>query len=140
MGYAYMLSGGAVTWASRKQQVIATSTTEAEYIGLYNAAKEVVWIRNFLQDIGRKKLTGDTQATRILGDNQGALRLVANPEFHTRSKHIDVQYHYVRELLESNTISIEYVRTSEMAADCLTKPLKQGLLRNNLDILGLKVE
>ena len=65
------------------------------------------------------------------------MRLVANPEFHARSKHIDVQYHYVRELLESNTISVEYIRTSEMAADCLTKPLKRGLLKNNLDILGL---
>jgi hypothetical protein len=140
MGYAYILSGGAVTWASRKQQIISTSTTEAEYIGLCNAAKEAVWIRNFLQDIGRRTLAGDTRATRILGDNQGALRLVANPEFHARSKHIDVQYHYVRELLESNTISVEYIRTTEMAADCLTKPLKHGLLRNNLDILGLKVE
>ena len=140
MGYIYILSGGAVTWASRKQQAISTSTTEAEYIGLCNAAKEAVWIRNFLQDIGRRTLTGDTRATRILGDNQGALRLVLNPEFHARSKHIDVQYHYVRELLESNTISVEYIRTSEMAADCLTKPLKQGLLRNNLDILGLRVE
>jgi hypothetical protein len=140
MGYAYILSGGAVTWASRKQQIISTSTTEAEYIGLCNAAKEAVWIRNFLQDIGRRTLAGDTRATRILGDNQGALRLVANPEFHARSKHIDVQYHYVRELLESNTISVEYIRTTEMAADCLTKPLKHGLLRNNLDILGLKME
>jgi hypothetical protein len=62
---------------------------------------------------------------------------MANPEFHARSKHIDVQYHYVRELLESNTISVEYIRTSEMAADCLTKPLKRRLLKNNLDILGL---
>jgi hypothetical protein len=137
MGYAFILSGAAVTWASRKQQAISTSTTEAEYIGLCNAAKEAVWIRSFLQDIGRRALAGDRRATRILGDNQGALRLVANPEFHARSKHIDVQYHYVRELLESNTISVEYIRTSEMAADCLTKPLKRGLLKNNLDILGL---
>ena len=140
MGYAFILSGAAVTWASRKQQAISTSTTEAEYIGLCNAAKEAVWIRNFLRDVGRSVYASGTNATRILGDNQGALRLVANPEFHSRSKHIDVQYHYVRELLENDTISVDYIRTSEMAADCLTKPLKKVQLKANLEMMGLKEE
>ena len=140
MGYVFTLGGTAITWASRKQQAISTSTTEAEYVGLCNAAKEAVWIRNFLRDIGWSEYAGGTRATRILGDNQGALRLVANPEFHSRSKHIDVQYHYVRELLEEGTICVEYVRTSEMAADCLTKPLKKAQLKANLDILGLREE
>jgi hypothetical protein len=140
MGYAFVLSGAAVTWASRKQQTVSTSTTEAEYVGLCNAAKEAVWIRNFLRDVGRSEYASGTHATRILGDNQGALRLVANPEFHARSKHIDVQHHYVRELLENNTISVDYIRTSEMAADCLTKPLKKVQLRANLEMLGLSQE
>ena len=140
MGYAYLLSGAVVTWASRKQQTISTSTTEAEYVGLCNAAKEAVWIRNFLRDTGRSIYAGGTRATRIFGDNQGALRLVANPEFHSKSKHIDVQYHYVRELLEKGITTVEYVPTSKMAADCLTKPLKKGQLEANLDILGLREE
>ena len=76
----------------------------------------------------------------MFGDNQGALRLVANPEFHSKSKHIDVQYHYVRELLEKGITTVEYVPTSKMAADCLTKPLKKGQLEANLDILGLREE
>jgi len=140
MGYVFMLSGAAITWASRKQQTISTSTTEAEYIGLCNAAKEAVWIRNFLEDIGRSIYAGKTHAIHILGDNQSALRLVANPEFHSRSKHIDVQYHYVRKLLEDGIITVRYIPTSEMAADCLTKPLKKAQLRANLEILGLKEE
>jgi hypothetical protein len=140
MVYAFILSGAAITWASRKQQTISTSTTEAEYVGLCNAAKEAVWIRNFLRDLGRGEYTGGTHATRILWDNKGALRLVANPEFHSRSKHIDVQHHYVRELLENGTISVDYTRTSEMAADCLTKPLKKVQLSANLEILGLMEE
>jgi hypothetical protein len=140
MGYVFILCGAAITWASRKQQTISTSTTEAEYVGLCNAAKEAVWIRNFLRDVGRGEYAGGTHATRILGDNQGALRLVANPEFHSRSKHIDVQHHYVRELLENGTISVDYIQTSEMAADCLTKPLKKVQLRANLEMLGLKEE
>ena len=80
---------------------------------------------------------GDTQATRIYGDNQGALRLVGNPEFHAKSKHIDVQYHYTRELLEGGVIDLEYTPTAEMAADCLTKPLKKAQLEANLNALGL---
>ena len=135
MGYAYILNGAAVTWASRKQQSISTSTTEAEYIGLCNAAKEAVWIRNLLQHLGRGGYIGDT--VRILGDNQSALRLVANPEFHSRSKHIDVQYHYTRELVEDGTINVEYIPTTEMVADCLTKPLKKAKLEANIAALGL---
>ena len=140
MGYVFILNGAAITWASRKQQTISTSTAEAEYIGLYNTAKEAVWIRNFLRDIGRSVYTGEAHAIRILGDNQSALRLVANPEFHSRSKHIDVQYHYVRELLKDGIITVGYIPTWEMAADCLTKPLKKAQLKANLDILGLREE
>jgi hypothetical protein len=137
MGYAFLLGGAAITWASRKQQSISTSTTEAEYVGLCNTAKEAVWIRNLLQHIGRGQYAGKEQATLIYGDNQGALRLVANPEFHARSKHIDVQYHYIRELLQAGTIRTEYIRTTEMAADCLTKPLKSVQLEANRVALGL---
>lgn len=88
MGYAYILNGGAVTWAARKQQSISTSTTEAEYVALCNASKEAVWVRNLLRHIGQGKHAQG--AVRILGDNQGALKLVANPEFHAKTKHIDV--------------------------------------------------
>jgi hypothetical protein len=132
-GYAYILNGGAVTWAARKQQSISTPTTEAKYAALCNASKEAVWVRNLLGHIGQ----GTQGAVRILGDNQGALKLVANPEFHARSKHIDVQYHYVRELVEDGVVSVEYIPTTEMAADCLTKPLKKALFEANLKALGM---
>jgi ribosomal protein S24E len=79
-----MLSSATVTWATRKQQSIATSTTEVEYVGIYNAAKEAVWIQNLSQQIGRGSYVGNT---RGYVDNQNALRLIANPEFHARSKY-----------------------------------------------------
>ena len=101
MGYVYLLYGAAVTWAMRKQLSISTSTTEAEYVGLCNAAKEAVWLRNLFEDLGRGQYAGGEHAVRIYSDNQGALRLTGNPEFHARSKHIDVQYHYVRKLKEA---------------------------------------
>ena len=136
MGYAYLLHGGAITWSTRKQQSVATSTTEAEYMGLCNAAKEAVWLRNLLASLGFEEYAA--QGTLIYGDNQGSLRLVANPEMHARSKHIDVQYHYVRELAEQGMIKVEYIPTAEMAADCLTKPLKRQLHERNMELLGLE--
>ena len=137
MGYAFILNGGAVTWSVRKQQSVATSTTEAEYMGLCNAAKEAVWIRNLLGDIGRSGYARERQPTTIYGDNQSSLFLVRNPELHSRSKHIDVQYHYVRELKEEGIITEEYIPTAEIAADCLTKPLKTVQFKRNLGLLGL---
>ena len=136
MGYVYLLHGGAITWSTRKQQSVATSTTEAEYMGLCNAAKEAVWLRNLLTSLGRRKYA--TECTRIYGDNQGSLKLVANPEMHSRSKHIDVQYHYVRELIQQGLIEVEYIPTADMAADILTKPLKRQLHERNLELLGLE--
>jgi len=138
MGYLFMLSGVAVTWAARKQQSISTSTTEAEYVGICNAAKEAAWLRNLLRHIGCDMYAEHT--TRIYGDNQSALRLVANPEFHSRSKHIDVQYHCVRELVEDGIVSVDYISTVDMIADCLTKPLKRAKLAANLASLGLVEE
>ena len=138
MGYVYTLYGAAVTWGTRKQKSISTSTTEAEYVGLCNAAKEAVWLRTLMKDLGRAEYAGGSQATRLYGDNQGALKLVANPEFHARSKHIDIQYHYVRELAEQGTIAVEYIPTEKMLADCLTKPLNAPRFKANLEQLGLR--
>jgi hypothetical protein len=77
---------------------------------------------------------------RIFGDNQSALRLVTNPEFHLRSKHIDVQYYYTRELLEDGVISVEYIPTAEITADYLIKPLKKAQLEANLAAMRLVEE
>jgi len=135
MGYVFTLGCAAVTWAAREQQSISTSTTEAEYVGICNTAKEAVWVQNLLRHIGRGVYVEHT--TRIYGDNRSALRLVANPEFHSRSKHIDVQYHYVRELVEDGIVSVDYIPTTSMVADCLTKPLKRANLAANQASLGL---
>lgn len=87
-GYVFLLYGAAATWAARKQQSISTSTTEPRYVGLCNAAKEAVWLCNLFRDLGR---AGGDYAIRICRDNQGALRLTGNLEFHVRLKHIDIQ-------------------------------------------------
>jgi hypothetical protein len=118
-GYIFILNGGAISWSSKLQRSVTTSTTEAEYTGLSYSSKEAIWIRSFLEQLGYKQL----EPTTIYGDNQSAIALVKNPEFHVRTKHIDIAIHYVRELVEDNLIDIQYISTKEMLADILTKPL-----------------
>lgn len=132
MGYIFLLAGGAVTWSSKMQRSVSTSTAEAEYHALAYAGKEAVWIRNFLRQLG----LAQEESTTIYGDNQSALALVENPEFHTRTKHIDVSAHYIRELVEDNVVKMQYRPTSEMLADCLTKPLKTTQHQHNVEAIG----
>ena len=136
IGYVCMLAGGAVSRSSKLQRSISTSTTEAEYGALAYASKEVVWIRSLLSQLGKESTV--QQPTPLYGDNQWAIALVMNPEFHARTKHIDVSAHYVREIAEDSKIQITYVPTKDMAADCLTKPLPAPKHEANLTQIGLQ--
>jgi hypothetical protein len=116
------------------QRSVSTSTAEAEYHALAYAGKEAVWIRSLLGQLG---FTQDQPMT-IYGDNQGALALSENPEFHARTKHIDVSAHYIRELTEDHIVKLEYKPTDEMLADCLTKPLKAAQHQENIKGIGIQ--
>src|ERR1700677_2775435 len=88
-GYVFKIAGAAVAWSSKKQPTTALSSTEGEYIALTHAAKEAIWVQQFLGDV----LFPPYLRTTILGDNQGALALAVNPAFHARTKHIRVRQH-----------------------------------------------
>jgi hypothetical protein len=118
-GYVYNLAGGAISWSSKKQTSIALSSTEAEYIAGAHAAKEVVWLRRLLTELGLS-LNGPTT---LLMDNQSAMKIAKNPQFHDRTKHIEVRYHYLRRKVEDEEIELEYVPTGEQVADIMTKGL-----------------
>lgn len=120
-GYAFILAGGAISWASKKQPTVAQSTTEAEYIGYNMAAREAVWLRSLLNSFYYAQPT--LTPTVILADNQGAIALTKNPKFHKRTKHVDVCWHWIREKVKMGQIHAEYIPTNEMGADVLTKPL-----------------
>jgi hypothetical protein len=134
MGYIFMLAQGAITWSSKMQRSVLTSTAEAEYYALAYAGKEAVWIRNLLGQLG----FAQDQPTTIYGDNQGALTLAENPEFYARTKYIDVSAHYIRELTEDHVVKLEYKPTDEMLTDCLTKPLKAAQHQGN--IKGISIQ
>ncbi|BES92275.1 Hydra magnipapillata [Nesidiocoris tenuis] len=134
-GCLFNMSGSAISWMARKQRTVALSSTEAEYLGLSEAAKEAVYLKNFLTSVGFPP----RDRIRIYNDNQGALQLVKNPTYHARTKHIDVRQQFIRQVTEEGVIEVEYLCTQEMPADYLTKPLPKRKHEDCLKKSGLAV-
>jgi len=132
-GVILIINGGPVVWSSRKQSVVATSTTDAEYIAMCEAAKEVVWTRRLLDEL--RIYQG--QATVIYCDNAAAKLLVENPVYHRRTKHIDVKFHYTREQIKNGLVEVKHVESSNQLADFLTKNLSYDRFKFNCSLLGL---
>jgi len=132
-GYCFTLAGAPISWASRRQRTTATSSTEAEYIAQCSAVKEAVYLRQFLSELQQPI----SVPTSIFADNMGAIALAKNPVQHSRSRHIDFQYHYTREKVEDGTVSISYVPTTQMIADGLTKPLSGTAFERFRSQIGL---
>jgi hypothetical protein len=133
-GYAAFVGTSLVSWASRRQPVVAKSTTEAEYIAANEAGSEGVWFRSFLEELGYPQKS----ATALYMDNQSAIKVGKNPEHHSRMKHLNTKYHWLREQVEDRTFSLEYVPTDTMTADILTKPLERTLHEKMCHLLGLR--
>ena len=116
-GYVFKMSDGPISWVSKKQELTALSSTEAEYISISHAGKEAVFLRGFLFE-----LYGRSGSILIYNDNMSTLKLVEG--YHSRTKHIDIRYHYIRELYKSGKIRLCHMSpTKEMPADVLTKGL-----------------
>jgi hypothetical protein len=128
-GHLFRLNGGLVSWSSTKQRCVATSTAEAEYIALAEASKQGQWLRSMLKELGRPELIGKDQTVQIYSDNQACIAIAENPIAHRRTKHIDVRYHYIRQLIAAGKATVSYVPTQDMLADVLTKPLPLPALR-----------
>ena len=134
MGNCFFLNRVVVLWNSKKQQIVSTSTTEAEYIALGHAAREAVWIRRFIN-----KMTLDIVPEMTLnGDNEMSITLTKNAESQHRTKHIDVQHHYIRELVNEKKLTVACVSSFEMLADGMTKALPTETFRRHRAQLGLR--
>jgi hypothetical protein len=133
-GYMFKVGSGAVSWNSKRQQTTATSTVEAEYMATSHATKEAIWLRQLMADVG----CAQGEATTIMSDNQGSISLAKNPTHHSRTKHIDVQYHFIREKLEMGVIRLDYCPTEHMVADVLTKGLSRDRHQRLLSAFGLR--
>ena len=128
-GYVFMLNGGPISWCSKRQPTVALSSTEAEYMALTVAAKEAIWLRLLMTELGIQNtaptinvIKGETAIT-LKGDNQSSIALANNPVHHARTKHIDIQHHFIRNEVMEGRIDLTYIPTEDMIADGLTKPL-----------------
>jgi hypothetical protein len=118
-GYCFLMSNGVVSWRSSKQNCVALSTAEAEYVALAGAAQEAVWLKQLLSDLNHDY----DDALTIFEDNQAAMCIAKNPGDHAKTKHIQIKYHFIRDMVQKNVIELEYCPTGEMLADIFTKAL-----------------
>lgn len=132
-GYVFMLNGGAISWSSKRQPTVAASTTEAEYMAAANAVKEALWLRKLLSELHLPSST-----ISIYADNQSAIKLLKNPITTNRAKHIDVIHHFARERVIRKEVEFEYIDTTKMIADNLTKAVPEGKHIFCRDSMGVK--
>ena len=117
-GYGFFLCGGLVSFASTKQRTVALSSLEAEYAAVALTVKEALWIMRWLQQVGI-----NITSVPIYMDNQGAIAFAKNAQFSQRTKHVDIKFYFIRDLIEEGTIKLYYVASENNNADILTKSL-----------------
>ena len=119
-GYVFMLSGAGVAWSSRKQPIATLSTIETEFVAAAGSSCQAIWMQKVLKKIGYS----GSESTVIFCDNSSTIKLSSNPVMHGKSKHIDVRYHFLRELVNDGFVRLQFCGTRHQLADILTKPLK----------------
>ncbi|KAH9752645.1 hypothetical protein KPL71_014775 [Citrus sinensis] len=130
-GFVFTICGGAISWKSSLQSVVALSTTEAEYIALTEAVKEAIWLRGLVSELGFK------QEVVVVGcDSLSAIQLSKNPKYHERTKHIDVRMHLIRDEISKGVVNVVKVPSEVNPADMLTKPLPSVRFRDLLNLIG----
>ena len=123
-GFLFTFAGGAVSWQSKLQKCVALSTTEAEYIAATEAAKEMVWMKRFVQELG---LMQDEYV--VFCDSQSAMDLSKNTLYHSRTKHIDVRYHWLRDVIGKELMKLKKIHTDFNPSDMMTKVVTREKLK-----------
>lgn len=132
-GYVFMLGGGVVSWASKKQPIVTLSTTEAEFVSAAFGACQAVWLRNVLEEMGSSQEDG----TVLFCDNSSTIKLSKNPVLHGRSKHIHVRFHFLRELVKDGVIGLNYCTTQDQLSDVMTKAVKLDVFEKVRERMGV---
>ncbi|KAI0502019.1 hypothetical protein KFK09_016964 [Dendrobium nobile] len=118
-GYCNFLGDSLVSWSVKKQSTIARSSTEAEYHALAATSTEIIWLRRLLQELDCPQ----TESTVLYCDNTSAIALANNPVYHARTKHIEIDCHFIRECIQNNSINVHHISTKDQLADLFTKSL-----------------
>lgn len=133
-GYAFKLHGGAVSWSAKRQEIISLSTTGSEYVAATHAAKEALWLRSLLSQL----FSPLEDPTTLFSDNQSAIALTKDHQYHPRTKHIDIRFHFIRWIVENGSLRLVYCPTGDMVADTLTKALPSAKVKHFAAELGLR--
>ena len=133
-GHVFYLEDSPITWCSQKQETVALSSCEAEFMAATEAAKHAIWLQDLYEEI-----TGATrERVVLLVDNKSALALTKNPVFHGRSKHIHRRYHFIRECVENDLIEVQHVPGDKQKADILTKALGKLKYKEMRELIGVQ--
>ncbi|PNX85069.1 retrotransposon-related protein [Trifolium pratense] len=132
-GYVFLMSSGAVSWSSKKQPIVTLSTTEAEFVAAAYCASQIVWMRRILDKLGHSQ----SGSTVMFCDNSSTIKLSKNPVLHGRCKHIDVRFHFLRDLTKEGIVELVFCGTQEQVADVMTKPLKLDIFLKLRSLLGV---
>ncbi|KAJ4747387.1 Retroelement pol polyprotein-like [Rhynchospora pubera] len=132
-GYFVMLGTSPISWKTKKQHTVSRSSAEAEYRSMATTACELTWLKTLLQSLG----VSHAQPMKLMCDSQAALHIAANPVFHERTKHIEIDCHFVRDQIQAGCIVASHIRTNEQLADIFTKALGKRQFHYLLDKLGI---
>jgi hypothetical protein len=116
LGYAFLIDGGTVSWSSKRQEIVSLSTTKSEYIVAMHSGKEALWLCSLISEVFGKL----TSPTTLFSDNQAAITLTCNHQYHPQMKHIDVCYHWICWVVKKGSIRLVYCPTDDMVANALT--------------------
>ena len=132
-GYFMFVGKNLVTWRSKKQKVVARSSAEAEFRGMAHGVCELIWIKRIIQDLGLKH----PEPMMLHCDNKAAIAIANNPVQHDRTKHVEVDRHFIKDHLNQGTISLPFVSSQTQLADVLTKAVSGNIFHSSLDKLGM---
>jgi hypothetical protein len=132
-GYVVKLAGAIFSWNMRAQKTVALSSTEAEYMSLSDTSRQLMWVRNLFTELGI-----DLAPIPLYGDNQGSIFIASNPVQEKRSKHIDLRYHYIRDVVQNGKVELFFVEGTQNPADMFTKNLGRVKFLKFREQLGLE--
>ena len=134
-GYAFIINSSTVSWSTKRQEIVTLSTTESEYVGATHAAKEAFWLWSFIYQVFKSVIS----TTTLFSDNQSAIALAKDYQYHVHTKHIDIQYHFIWWIIEEGKICLVYYLSKDIVADVFMKALPSPKVKHFAQELSLTV-
>lgn len=132
-GFCFNFGSGIFTWSSKKQEIVAQSTAEAEFISATTAVNHALWLRKILSDLHLEQKA----STEVMVDNQAAIAISNNPVFHGKTKHFSIKLFFIRDVQKGGAVRLKYCKTEDQLADIFTKPLAKGRFEDLRERLGI---